>query len=197
MAEGAPTAFNNIFGGVGGAILNICIVISCLGTLNGLMVGATRGMYAIAAREEGPKPEMFSQIDKATNMTTNSAIWGLFICALWLVYFYGANLTSGWFGLFNFDSSELPIVTIYALYVPMFIVWIKNEKELGVFKRFVLPIASIVACLFMVFAAVYAHGITPYLNAKADGTFSFPVLFYLIIFAVVMMLGGIFKKAKK
>lgn len=197
MSEGAPTAFYNIFGGVGGAILNICIVISCLGTLNGLMVGATRGMYAIAAREEGPKPEMFSQVDKATNMTTNSAIWGLFICALWLVYFYGANLTNGWFGLFNFDSSELPIVTIYALYVPMFIVWMKNEKELGVFKRFILPIMALCACLFMVFAAVYAHGITPYLTAKANGTFSFPVLFYLIIFAVIMIIGAIFRKAKK
>lgn len=197
MQEGATTAFNNIFGTVGGAILNICIVISCLGTLNGLMVGATRGMYAIAAREEGPARNTFSQIDKATNMTTNSAIWGLFICAIWLIYFYGANLTSGWFGIFNFDSSELPIVTIYAMYIPMFIVWMKKEKDMGVFKRFVLPAFAIVACAFMVYAAVYAHGITPYLNAKANGTFSFPVLFYLIVFAVILLLGAIFRKSRK
>ncbi len=121
ISEGATTAFINIFGGVGGTLLNICIIISCLGTLNGLMVGATRGMYAIAARNDGPMPQTFSQIDKATNMTTNSSIWGLFVCALWLIYFYGANLTSGWFGVFNFDSSELPIVTIYAMYIPIFI----------------------------------------------------------------------------
>ena len=120
MAEGAPTAFTNVFGNIGGAFLNICIVISCLGTLNGLMVGTTRGMYAIAARDQGPDPEFFSQIDKKSNMVTNSSIWGIFICAVWLIYFYGANLTSGWFGLFNFDSSELPIVTIYAFYIPMF-----------------------------------------------------------------------------
>ncbi len=197
MEKGATTAFTNIFGGVGGTLLNICIVVSCLGTLNGLMVGATRGMYAIAAREEGPRPQMFGQIDKATNMTTNSAIWGLFICALWLVYFYGANLTEGWFGLFNFDSSELPIVTIYALYIPMFIAWMIKEKDLGTFKRFVLPLISILACAFMVFAAVYAHGITPYIAAKADGVFKFPVLFYLILFAVIMIIGALFKKSKK
>ena len=133
MNEGATTAFTNIFGGVGGALLNICIVISCLGTLNGLMVAATRGMYAIAERNEGPKPEMFSQIDKSSNMTTNSSIWGLFMCSAWLVYFYGANLSpdGGWFGPFSFDSSELPIVTIYALYIPMLIMWIKKEKDLG------------------------------------------------------------------
>lgn len=197
ISEGATTAFINIFGGVGGTLLNICIIISCLGTLNGLMVGATRGMYAIAARNDGPMPETYGQVDKATNMTTNSSIWGLFVCALWLVYFYGANLTNGWFGVFNFDSSELPIVTIYAMYIPIFIAWMKKEKEMGVFNRFILPLISLFACLFMVFAAVYAHGITPYLTAKASGSFSFPVLFYLIIFAIVMILGTIFRKPQK
>ena len=196
IREGATTAFTNIFGGVGGAVLNVCIVVSCLGTLNGLMVGVTRGMYAIAARGEGPHPEVFSSVDKHTNMTCNSAIWGLFVSALWLVYFYGANLGSGWFGLFNFDSSELPIVTIYAMYIPIFIAWMIKEKDLGVFKRFVLPIVSILSCAFMIFAAVYAHGITPYLSAKEAGEFSFPVLFYLIVFALFMGIGAIFKKRK-
>ncbi len=195
--EGAPKAFVNIFGGVGGTLLNICITVSCLGTLNGLMVGATRGMYAIAARGEGPSPETFGQVDKATNMTSNSAIWGLFICAAWLVYFYGANLTEGWFGLFNFDSSELPIITIYGMYIPMFIVWMKKEKDMGVLKRFILPIISIIACAFMIFAAVYAHGVTPYLDAKANGEFSFPVLFYLIVFAVIMIVGAVLRKSSK
>ena len=196
MNEGATVAFSNIFGKVGGAILNVCIVISCLGTLNGLMVASTRGMYAIATRGEGPSPEMFSQVDKHTNMTTNSSIWGLLICAAWLLYFYGANLTSGWFGLFNFDSSELPIVTIYGMYVPIIIAWMIKEKDLGVFKRFILPIVSVICCLFMVFAAVYAHGITPFLAAKANGTFSFPVLFYLIVYAVIMIAGALARKSK-
>lgn len=196
MENETTVAFKNVFGNVGGILLNICIVISCLGTLNGLMVGATRGMYAIAARGEGPKPETFSQVDKTTNMTSNSAVWGLFVCAFWLLYFYGANLSGGWFGVFNFDSSELPIVTIYAMYIPMFISWMVKEKDFGVFKRFILPIISIIACGFMVFAAVYAHGITPYLAAKEAGTFSFPVLFYLIVFAVVMVIGIFFKKPK-
>ena len=190
IEEGATTAFTNIFGKVGGTFLNICIVVSCLGTLNGLMVGATRGMYAISSRNEGPRPEMFNQIDGTTNMVTNSSIWGLFVCAAWLVYFYGANLTSGWFGYFNFDSSELPIVTIYGMYIPIFIVWMIKEKELGFVKRFLLPSIATVACGFMVFAAVYAHGITPYLSAKANGEFSFPVLFYLILFAVIMLAGA-------
>ena len=196
QAEGATTAFTNIFGNVGGKILNVCIVISCMGTLNGLLMADTRGMYAIAVRNEGPNPKLFSQVDPITNMTSNSAIWGLLVSGVWLVYFYGANLTSGWFGVFNFDSSELPIVTVYAMYIPMFIMWMKKEKDLGVFQRFVLPAVSIVACAFVVFAAVYAHGITPYLKAKAEGRFAFPVLFYLIVFAVFMGVGMALKKPR-
>ncbi len=194
---GAPAAFSNVFGTVGGVVLNICIVVSCLGTLNGLMLATTRGMYAIAARKEGPKPKTFEQIDHATNMPTNSSIWGLFVCAAWLLYFYGANLTEPWFGLFSFDSSELPIVTIYALYIPMFIMWMKKEKSLGFVKRFLLPSVAILACAFMVFAAVYAHGITPYLAAKAEGSFSMPVLFYLIVFGVIMLVGFFFSDTFK
>jgi APA family basic amino acid/polyamine antiporter len=189
QVNGAPTAFYNVFGKVGGAILSVFIVISCLGTLNGLMVGCTRGLYSIAVRGEGPLPKMFSQVDSETNMPTNSSVFGLFTCGFWLLYFYGANLTSGWFGLFNFDSSELPIITIYAMYIPMIIKWIINEKDLSKFKRFVLPIASILGCLFLVFVAIMSHGINPYRNSD---TFTFPVLFYLIIFAVIMIIGFLF-----
>ena len=187
--KGAPVAFSNIFGKLGGTLLSICIVVSCLGTLNGLMVASSRSMYAIAARGQGPNPKMFSQIDDVTNMVTNSSIWGLLTNCAWMVFFYGANLSSGWFGVFNFDSSELPIVTIYAMYIPIIFMWMKNEKDMGAFKRFVLPAVAIAACLFMVFAAVYAHGITPYLAAQKDGGFSCPILFYLIVFAVVMFVG--------
>ena len=72
----------------------------------------------------------------------------------------------------------------------------KKEKDMGVFKRFILPVISIIACVFMIFAAVYAHGITPYIAAKANGAFSFPVLFYLIIFTVIIVLGAIFRHPK-
>ena len=48
----------------------------------------------------------------------------------------------------------------------------------------------------MIFAAVYAHGITPFIMGKANGEFSFPVLFYLIVFSVIMISGKIFNRAE-
>ncbi|MBR5202712.1 MAG: hypothetical protein IKW45_05560, partial [Clostridia bacterium] len=101
------------------------------------------------------------------------------------------------FGKFSFDSSELPIVTIYALNIPMFIKFMIKEKELPVVKRFVLPALGVAGSGFMVFAALYSHGYTPYLAAKENGEFACPVLFYLIVFAVIMAIGALVMNPKK
>ena len=195
IGEGATAAYNNVFGPTFGAILNVFVAVSCMGTLNGLMLGCTRGMYSIAARNQGPNPEMFNQIDKVSNMPNNSSIFGLLLCGIWFVFFYGANLAGmNWFGVFGFDSSELPIVTIYALYIPIFIGFMKKEKDLSTGKRYVIPALGLAGSVFMVIAAIYAHGISPYNAAKEAGTFAFPILFYLIIFAVLMFIGSFYAK---
>ena len=143
MSKGAPTAFINLFGNVGGTILNVFIVVSCLGTLNGLMLASTRAPYSIAVRNHGPKPEMFAEVDAQTNMPSNSGILGLLFCAGWFFYFYAANLTAPIFGLFSFDSSELPIITIYGMYIPIFIMFIAKEGKKDVFKNIVMPVLGI------------------------------------------------------
>ena len=142
---GAKMAFQNIFGSVGGSLLFVFVIISCLGTLNGLMVGCTRGMYSLAVRNKGPLPEIFRQVDKVTNMPTNSSIFGVLLAAIWLLYFYGANLTDSWFGPVVFDTSELPIITLYGAYIPIFIMLMKKERDLPPYKRFVMPILSIIS----------------------------------------------------
>ena len=200
MSQGATTAFKNIFGNIGGTILNAFIVISCLGTLNGLMLASVRAPYSIAVRDHGPKPETFAEVDAQTNMPANSGILGLLFCGFWFFYFYAANLTAPVFGLFSFDSSELPIITIYGMYIPIFVMFIVKEGKKDVFKNIVMPALGAIACAFMMFVAVYAHGIRPYQAAAANGEFSFPVAFYLIVYVVIMAIGLVLynkKGAKK
>lgn len=179
---GAKTAFQTIFSSIGGSLIFVFVIISCLGTLNGLMLGCTRGIYSVAARGLGPNPKVFKQIDGETNMPTNSSIFGLLLCGIWLLFFYGANLTEPWFGFFCFDSSELPIVTIYALYIPIFIMIMKREKDFSIFKRYVMPIVSLMGCFFMIIAACFSHKMA--------------VVAYLIVFAVVMVIGSMFVHKK-
>ena len=204
MNEGTSSAFTTVFGNVLGNILNLFVAVSCLGTLNGLLIGCIRGMYSISVRNMGPKVNLMKQVDPASGMPSNSCIVGLVIVAAWLVYFYGANLynvgneaATSWFGRFSFDSSELPIITIYALYIPMFIQFMRKAKDLSPVKRFVLPALGIIGSGFMVVAAIYSHGYLPYVEAKAKGEFACPVLFYLIVCAVIMGLGLLVMKPKK
>ncbi|MET0016060.1 amino acid permease [Oscillibacter sp.] len=185
MASGeaaAKMAFQRVFGGAAGTVVFVMIVISCLGTLNGLMLSNCRSFYALAARGEGPKPEMFRQVDPVTNMPNNSAILSLAFAAFWLLYFYGANLTAGWFGPFCFDSSELPIITLYGMYIIMFVQFMRKERELNGFKRFVMPMLALCGCVFMVYAAFAGYGVK--------------VFYYLAIYAVFMLVGNCFYRKK-
>lgn len=181
--EGATTAFTNIFGGVFGNLLKLFIAISCFGTTNGLMLACCRGTYSMAARGEGPKPETFGQLDSKTNIPANSSVLGLFLIGVWFGYFYLANLAQTWKGAFVFDSSELPIITIYLMYLPIFIQWMRKEKDQSVLRRFVLPILALCGSVFMVIACIFSHG--------------WGCLWYLIVFAVIMAVGALFEFGKK
>jgi APA family basic amino acid/polyamine antiporter len=180
--SGATVAFINVFGNVLGNILNLFIAISCIGTMNGLMLGCVRGLYSIAVRGRGPAPHVFSQIDKETNMPHNSAIVGLLLCGFWGLYFFLANLAGTWSGPFVFDSSELPIITIYMLYLPIFVMWIKKATDETATRRYVLPLLAICGSLFMIYASIMGHGIACF--------------WYLIVFAAVMAVGFAFSKEK-
>ena len=186
--KGATVAFSNIFGGFLGNVLNLFIAISCLGTLNGLMLGCSRCMYAIAIRGEGPAPEVFSQVDSKTNMPTNSSIFALMVTAAWFLYFYVTNLylpeIAGVKGQpFMFDSSELPIITIYLMYLPILIQWMRKEKDQSALRRFILPGLAMVGSIFMIVACIFSHRMG--------------CLWYLIVFAFIMIIGALLNKSKK
>jgi basic amino acid/polyamine antiporter, APA family len=183
MADGATVAFTNIFGGVLGNILNLFIAISCIGTTNGLMLACTRGMYSLAIRGEGPRPQVYSQVDAETNMPNNAAAFALLVTAFWAFYFYIASVACTWSGAFIFDASELPIVTIYAMYIPVFIAWMKKETQENALRRYVLPALGVVSCLFMVYACIVGHGIEN--------------VWYLIVFAAFMFVGWLVNRKNK
>ena len=178
---GAKKAFANVFGNVMGTGIFVFVIISCLGTLNGLMLGCTRGLYSLSTRGRGPSPKVFADIDKNTNMPANSAVFGLLLCAAWLFYFYCSSFSSfsDKLGMFAFDPTELPIITIYPFYIPIFIKMLTNKDFKGV-QRFVAPVLAIAGAVLMVVASVKAHG------SEIPG--------YLIIFAVIMLIGVAFMK---
>ena len=91
------------------------------------------------------------------------------------------SLMGNWFGPFCFDSSELPIITLYLLYIPIFLKLMSLKNLKGV-NRYVMPVLAILCSLFMCFACIY--------------TYRMKVVYYLIVFAVIMMAGTFFKGKK-
>ena len=182
LPNGAGLAFKTIFGNVAGTILTVFIAVSCLGTLNGLTLACDRGFYSLAARNHGPRPDFLGKLDHATEMPSNASIVALIFNALWLFYFYMANLTpfasyTGKGSIFLFDSTELPLICVYAFYLPLYVMLMVKGKEFNVFRRFIMPILSFAgACLF-IYAAIAKHGI------KNIG--------FIIVAGIIMLFGAI------
>lgn len=140
-----------IFDNLGGTILSVFVVISCLGTLNGLVMGASRGMYAMASRDLGPRPDIFKRVNPATNATMNSGIAGYIMSALWLGVWYG-NF-AGWWGGFM-DISELPIAFLYLIYISIYVWVIRTFDNLGTMSRIVAPGLAAAGSLYIIWGAV-------------------------------------------
>ncbi len=195
MLYGSTQAFKNIFGNLFGTLLTVFIVISCLGTTNGLMMANVRNMYSIAMRGHGPKPEFFARIDETTNMPVNSTFLSALISMAWLVYYYGANLSTNWFGFFCFDSGELVVIAMYAFYIPIFFK-MYQDKEANAFKRVLVPTLAIMSSIFLIGCAFYAHGIVKYQEAAAKGEFAFPVLAFFIVTGILLFIAKFFYNPK-
>jgi len=184
-------AFSNIFGNTIGTIVYAFISVGCLGVMNGLIMGSSRGMYSLSARDMGPRPEFYGNIDDQNGFTIKSTIIGMMFAGFWyawtaVIWMYGPDFMGG---LHNnmwvaWEPDEISIVNLYAMYIPMFIALIVKGKGENAFKRYILPILGVACCCFMVYCCWVGKGYKQ-------------VFGYLIFFAIVMFIGYLFKNKKK
>ena len=149
-------AFSSLFGSeIFGSLIYVFVVISCLGTMNGLMLVSTRSLYSVAARGQGIKPEIFSAVNKKTNIPTASAVFALGVCLLWLTQ-WQLGFINGFLPEFlSFENDELPIAAYYIACIPIFVYVMRKCTDLGPVKRFVMPGLACLASAFMIFCAIY------------------------------------------
>ncbi len=178
--DNAPVeVLSKIFKTLGGTILSVFVVVSCIGTLNGLTMANSRGIYSGAVRNMGPAPKLFSRVNKKTNTPIYSAILGYFFALCWLLVWYG-NF-AGWFNGF-LDFSELPITFLYVIYIAIYVWYMRTFTNLGIFSRFVVPTLASMGSLYMIWGA-----------SKKDMFFTFSLVFFIIM-GVGLILN---KKSKK
>ncbi len=151
---------SRIFGNIGGSLLTVFVIISCLGTLNGLIMGSSRGMYSIAARNRGPARSFFSRINGKTGSAVNSSLAGFCFSFFWLMVWYG-NF-HGWWGGFM-DISELPIVFLYSIYLALYIWYMRHFREFNIFQRFIAPSLAGIGSLYILYGGIKKEMVIPFI----------------------------------
>ena len=81
-------AANNLLGAWGAKLILVFVIISIMGTVNGLIMGMTRLPYSLAIREMFPKSEKFSKVNATYGMPVASALIALAITLFWTVLHY-------------------------------------------------------------------------------------------------------------
>lgn len=181
--EKAPiVAFQKMFGTIGGSIFTFFIMISCLGTVNGVTMGCCRGMYTMSCRGQGIAPEKFSKIGKNKNISFLSCIYGYGCILLMLLVWYLAMHNVWIFGHLG-SMDEIICAIIYAIYITMYIFIMKNFKELNVVKRFILPGLAIIGSLFFTICGTGLYQLIT--TGKTNSLIDF--LVFLVLFIILML----------
>lgn len=173
-------AANMLLGPVGAKIVLTFVVVSVLGTLNGLILGTIRLPYSLALRNMFPMSDKLRNINPKSNISKNSAIMAFFISIAWYVIHYFTmkfNLLPG------SDVSEIAIITNYLCFIALYVAVIKLTKQGSIKNKFfgyVCPILAIIGSLIIF-----------------SGAFFNPIMFAYIAFSVVVMvIAYIYCKAK-
>lgn len=164
-------AANGIFGPLGGNIIITFVVISIVGTLNGLILGYIRMPYSLAIRNMIPNSKGISIINEKLSVSIKSALLSYIVSLIWLVVHY---ITQKYNLMPNGDVSEISIAVNYLLYILLYFKVFKMGLEgevKGIWKGKINPILATLGSIITLV-----------------GSFSNPmlILYLLISFAVLI-----------
>jgi APA family basic amino acid/polyamine antiporter len=175
------TAANMLYGDTGAKIILTFVVISVLGTVNGLVLGFIRMPYSLALRNMLPGSDWLKKEDaRLGDMPLNSAILAFLLSLVWMLIHY---LTQK-FGMRG-DVSEIAIGVSYLNYIVLYVAVMSLAKK-GMIKSklkgYVIPILAMIGSLVII-----------------SGSISHPLFIYyfLICFAIIASGYFYYQKNKK
>ena len=145
---------NYLFGSLGSKIFLTFIIISIVGAINGIILGSSRGLYALGVNKMIPKSKLLSTINEKWGTPTKAIICSFIITTLWMIIHY---LTIKFNILQHSDVSEISIATMYVLYIILYIqvIKLKRTKEIkSIIKGYIIPILAIIGSLFIFFGSM-------------------------------------------
>ncbi len=148
----------------GALIMQLFIIISVLGTSNGLLLATIRVPYQFSNLEKSKKFLNLSNVDEKTKMPVNSAVFGTLLITFYLLIYYFTN-THPFFTEKNFDLSAIPILFIYlvnvALFIGLFQLFRKKTFSKNSFFRKMMTIIAVFGNILVIFGTVTSpNGLT-------------------------------------
>lgn len=174
------TASNRLLGSIGAKAILIFVVISVMGTVNGICLGFIRMPYSLALRNMIPGSRWLAKEEKRLHdMPLNSAILAYLLSLLWMVIHY-VTQKLGMRG----DVSEIAIGISYLNYILLYFAVIglaRKGKIKGIWKGYIVPLLATAGSLVIISGSV-AHPL---------------FLYYLTICLAVMLAGELYYRKNK
>lgn len=173
-------AANILFGGIGAKIILIFVVISILGTVNGLTLGYIRMPYSLAIRNMLPGSDYIKkENEKLGGMPVNSAVIAYVLSLIWMFIHYISQK-----GNMRGDVSEIAIGVSYLNYIVLYIAVMrltKMGKIKGKVKGYLIPILATIGS-FVILSGSISHSL---------------FIYYFLICFLIIVFGGLYYHMNK
>lgn len=155
------------FGSLGPKLVFTAVVISILGTLNGLILGYIRLPYALAVRKDFMFSDKLSKINATFDIPLSSALFSFGVSFVWLILHFMATSGVVDYGIMFFNGLEidgLPIVLTYVFYVTLYIGVIarKQKDNLSFVNGILFPVLATFGALLVIYGGLTAPGFNMY-----------------------------------
>ncbi len=174
------TAVTLLFGKIGARVILVFVVISVLGTVNGITLGFIRMPYSLALRNMIPGSSWIKKEDERLGgMPLNSAILAYLLSMFWMAIHY----ISQKYGMRG-DVSEIAIGVSYLNYIVLYFAVMRLTKK-GVIQSkvmgYVIPVLAMIGSLVII-----------------SGSITHPLfIYYFLICFSIIFAGWIYCRANK
>ena len=149
---------SKLFGPIGAKALLVFVIISVLGTTNGVIMGLSQLPYTLALRNMFPFSKKVAYVSPKFNVPIYSLLVGFILSSFWLIVHYSINKIAihlNWSTVP--DISEIAITFNYVLFILLYIEVLRLGKK-GEIKGFIkgklIPIIAILSSIGILYVGM-------------------------------------------
>ena len=151
-------AASQLLGGTFAKLIVVFVIVSVMGTVNGLITGFMRMPYSLAMRKGMiPFSKQLKKVHSQLDIPVSSALFAFLICAFWMIVHYICTKFSI---IPNSDISEIAISIAYMLYIVLYyqVYCLYKQKQIkSLFKGVICPVFATIGSLIILSGGLQSH----------------------------------------